>query len=147
MDGKFFSVILIIIRWALGILLLFAGIMKLLDVESFVLALDSLNGIPQISIPFIAALLPPIEIVVALYLFWNVIGGAIGALLLNVCFLIIIGYNYLTGFTGIDCGCFGDLITSEVSLSAIVRQVLLSGLSVYLVYSIYSARKKNTQNP
>ena len=136
---------LFIIRILIGIILIVAGVFKLLDIAAFLGALGRLHGIPGALAPTIAAALPVTEIALGISI---MLGNRISyraGLLLNGAFLLVLSYNVFSGNTGIDCGCFGKFIPSRTDFFAIGRQTVLTALSLILV--IRRPRRPETMQP
>jgi thiol-disulfide isomerase/thioredoxin/uncharacterized membrane protein YphA (DoxX/SURF4 family) len=91
-------------------------------------------GLPPVFAPALAVLIPAAEIFIALCLLSAMLiwWGSIGATSLLVVFTAGISYNLARGRNP-DCHCFGQLHSAPVGRSTVVRNVVLIGMSVWLV--------------
>lgn len=94
------------IRTLLGLLFLYAGIMKLGDLQNFATVIDDFGLLPESWIWPVAVLLPALELLAALGLLADM-RGALGAVVtMLLLFVAVLSYGILLGLD-IDCGCFG----------------------------------------
>jgi uncharacterized membrane protein YphA (DoxX/SURF4 family) len=120
-----------------------AGIMKMINSERFLSALKNLHAIPTEAVTLIAILLPPVEIVLGFALLLNLKHSLLIALSLNITFSALLFYNYFSGNTGTDCGCFGNLIVSKVDGLTLLRQSTITAANVFLISVMPRERNKN----
>lgn len=120
------------LRAALGLILLFAGIFKLVDLDAFQKDVMSYQILLKQPAGWIALLLPVLEVIVGLFL---IIGwlqaGALGAVI-----LMSIGFAFVHIYTmqrnlDVKCGCFGRFsLSSPVML---VVNTLMLGAAFWLL--------------
>jgi uncharacterized membrane protein YphA (DoxX/SURF4 family) len=112
---------------------LFAGVAKLLDLDSFRLQVDAYQVLPHALIAPFAYALPLIEVVLGLYL---LVGALVRPVAIVSCMLmaIFIAAQLQAWARGlsIDCGCFGTTVTSKVGLTTVLRDAAL-GIPFYLM--------------
>ena len=94
------------VRMILALIFIWAGVVKILDPDSFAIILEAFDLLPYTWIMPIAVGLPILEILAAIGLLFDVRGSLSVISGLLVLFLAILGYGVLLGLD-IDCGCFG----------------------------------------
>jgi uncharacterized membrane protein YphA (DoxX/SURF4 family) len=94
------------IRMILAIIFLWAGVIKILDPDSFSIILEAFNLLPDAWIMPVAVGLPALEILAAIGLLFDVRGSLTTVAGLLFLFLAILSYGIWLGLD-IDCGCFG----------------------------------------
>jgi len=94
------------VRLILAVIFLWAGIVKILDPDSFAVILEAFDLLPYTWIMPVAVGLPVLEILAAIGLLFDVRGSLPAVTGLLVLFLVILGYGIWLGLD-IDCGCFG----------------------------------------
>lgn len=129
---------IMLIRWLLGAIFLYAGITKALDVAAFAMAIGRYAMLPELGNMVLASILPYLEIYTALLL----ISGRWlrPAALLSVLMYSMFSAALLTAALrglAIDCGCFGSAAGAWSSVGvALLRSLALLGLSVYLLFAL-----------
>lgn len=129
--SKSISVIKIVIRFALGGMLLIAGYLKVQDNTALFESIAYITWLPLFFKSLIIDTLPWIEILVGGLLIVNVFGKIVkpAALLIYLSFFIFAIYGLGAGIEG-DCGCFGDpesgsilatLLGSEFGWKMVIR--------------------------
>jgi hypothetical protein len=115
-----------LLRYGLAIVLAAAGITKLVDSSGFVAVLQQLHFLNIKEILWIAALLPIIELGLALSLLvqWRPAEVRWMVFLIFAAFLGFGIYGWLTGMNG-DCGCFGNLVKSSFGWLELLRNSVL----------------------
>ncbi len=135
------------VRISLGALFAYAGAVKIGSPQPFADSIASFRLLPEILISPLALGLPPLEILLGLWLAsgWRRREAAFSALVLAVVFLLALGSAYARGLA-VDCGCFGSeedpILGSRHTAVAIGRDLLLL-LTAAFLYA--SARKR--ENP
>jgi putative oxidoreductase len=145
--------IFLALRLLIGGIFFYAGLEKMFEPFNFSMAIYYYKLLPDPLIGVVAATLPSIEIVAALFLLFgfNTKGAAA---LISLLLLIFISLIIVTAIRGldIDCGCFGSLerkvgllaILEDTSLLAISMSVLLFEKKVLnfqeLIYKILPRR-------
>jgi putative oxidoreductase len=121
------------IRIALGLLFVFAGIMKASDPGAFALEIQRYNLIPWLAGALISVYLPWLEILAGALLIVKRFER--GALLLII-FLLLAFTFALASATfrglGIDCGCFGKAFADTGTIFPMIRNVLLLAFAGFL---------------
>ena len=106
---RFRSALALLLRLALGGLLVVAGALKLRDPSGFAVEIANYQLLPALA-PYLAAALPVTEILLGLGLAFFPLAwrrsAAIGVGLLLLTFAIAVASAYLRGIN-IACGCFG----------------------------------------
>lgn len=116
----------LILRLALGIILVYTGIVKSMDLAHTAQAIENYRLLPVEWVNLIAVLMPALEIIVGVCL----IAGLLldGALVITTgmfaAFLIAIVSALLRGLD-IDCGCFGTDISSPITPLTVLRNTVL----------------------
>ena len=95
-----------LVLWALSVLFIWAGTVKLTDLVSFGVVIRDFGIVPEWSVMAIAIALPVLEILAAVGLVLNIRGSLTIITGLLALFILIVGYAILLGLD-IDCGCFG----------------------------------------
>ncbi|MDV2479657.1 MAG: MauE/DoxX family redox-associated membrane protein [bacterium] len=123
-------------RLLVGGVFLVAGIGKLLEpAGAFAQILGAYRLVPAEAVPLIATWLPWGELVLGVYLivgFETRWAGAAAA----VCFAVFsaaIATNLILGAPLEDCGCFGTLLKREGATVTLVGDLILGGVSLWLV--------------
>ncbi|WP_319763882.1 MauE/DoxX family redox-associated membrane protein [Maridesulfovibrio sp.] len=94
-----------IIRGILACVFMYAGAGKLMDVQGFATVISGYGLLPG-ELNYVAALLlPPVEIVIAIGLLWDVKGSLLSYSLLLLVFMAVLGHGINMGLD-VDCGCF-----------------------------------------
>lgn len=94
------------VRVILALLFLWAGVVKLLDPDSFAIILEAFDLLPYSWIMPIAVGLPILEILAGIGLLFDVRGSLATVTGLLLLFMAVLGYGVWLGLD-IDCGCFG----------------------------------------
>jgi putative oxidoreductase len=126
--------LLFALRIILGLIFLYAGVPKILDVESFAQNVNAYKMLPYFFNYLVAATLPWVEAVSGLLL---VIGykkkAAAGIIAgMNVFFIILLTITMLRGLD-IDCGCFNQGGEKVPLWLDILRDALFLGAAVILL--------------
>ena len=95
-----------VVRWSLALVFLYAGILKLLEPQSFAVIIAAYGLIPEALVLPVAVLLPALEVIAALGLLFDLRGSLATIAILLAIFILILGYGIWMGLD-IDCGCFG----------------------------------------
>lgn len=139
------SKIVIFLELLTGALFVFSGISKLLPIESFEFTLVN-QGITSWTIaPYLSRFLISIEFFLGISFLLRINLKKIlipSAFILLIIFSIHLVYTIFTsGNTG-NCGCFGELI-QMTPLEAIIKNLILMGILVYLYKSIKPVERIN----
>jgi len=118
-----------ILRVSLGVVFLYAGSISIRSPQEFADTIANYRLLPSIAIAPLALTLPPLEMLVGLFL---VIGrpprmATFSALMLTVVFIIALSSALARGLV-IDCGCFGHGTPSRSGMwFSLGRDVLVAG--------------------
>ena len=93
------------VRMIIALIFMWAGVVKILDPDSFAIILEAFDLFPYTWTMPIAVGLPVLEILAAIGLLFDVRGSLSAIAGLLVLFLAILGYGVWLGLD-IDCGCF-----------------------------------------
>ncbi|WP_027720286.1 MauE/DoxX family redox-associated membrane protein [Maridesulfovibrio zosterae] len=126
-----------IIRVLLSIVFLYSGAGKLMDVHGFAKVIGGYGVLPDQLNLIAAAVLPVIEIVIAVGLFWDIKGALSSYMVLLLVFMGVLAHGINMGLD-VDCGCFapGDP-EGEAYHSlreALIRDFFLLGACGYLYF-------------
>lgn len=125
-----------LVRLILGAIFLASGVGKLLEpAGQFAHILEAYRLVPELVIPLIATWLPWVELLLGAYLvsgFETRWAGSASAFLFVV-FSAAIATNLAIGAPLEECGCFGALLKKEGATLALVGDLLMMGLSFWLV--------------
>ncbi len=126
-----------------GALLLFAGIFKVFDPQSFALIVAKYRLLPAGFVPLAALVMPWIEVICGMFLVagYRTRGAALVSLCLMAAFAVGISVNYVRG-ESFDCGCFeldrlGMAFDETIGPWAIVRDLALM-VGFFILYRVRS---------
>lgn len=122
-----------LLRIALGILFVFAGVTKAYDPGAFAIEIQRYNLIPWTPGALASIYLPWLEILVGALLILKKLEQ--GALLLITCLLLVFTFALASATfrgLGIDCGCFGKTFMATGTIFPLVRNVLLLACTAFL---------------
>ncbi len=149
MKNKIFRIVLLVSRFGLAALFLFTAGAKLFIVKAFAFNVTELlnatgfNGV-RWSWPATIGVIA-IEIVTAMLLLWprRVRAGALLAALLLIGFSgYALYYRYgLNNLEGLECGCFGGIIASQLGVSTALRNLALL-VPTFIVFFGYRHAKE-----
>lgn len=120
----------LVARLALAGVFGWAGFMKLGDPSALADAITNYRLLPEVTVPFAAALLPAAEIAVAVALVAGpcVQGGALLAALMLTAFAVGMAQARLRGID-LDCGCFGAAAQTQVSWTKVAMNLALASVA------------------
>lgn len=121
-------------RLALGLLFLYAGGTKVVDLDGFAGTIASYQLLPYAWNYLVAAILPFIELLAGTLLLFNaqVRPASLVLGLLNLIFIVALVSLIWRGLE-IDCGCFGSSGQATTPQEALVRDLVLMVL-IFLTY-------------
>ena len=124
-----------LVRVSLGIIFVWAGLAKLLDVESFANIISAYDLVPENLLVPVAFGLPAAELVAGLCLIFDVRGSLTITLALLAMFAFVLWFGILKDLD-IDCGCFSaDELAEHDSLrSALYRDLGMIAAGLYLFW-------------
>ena len=123
----------LLVRVALGILFVFAGVTKAYDPGAFAIEIQRYNLIPWTPGALASVYLPWLEILVGALLVLKKFER--GALLLITCLLLVFTFALASATfrgLGIDCGCFGKAFMATGTIFPLVRNILLLACTGFL---------------
>ena len=121
-------------RAVLGVVFVYAGVIKGLDVAAFAVQLAAYQILPSQWNIIVAAILPFVEVIVGLHLVFNRWARASAVVVFGLCgtYMAVLASVLLRGMS-IDCGCFGPQ-DSSTPLQAIVRNLLLLAMAHFIFH-------------
>ncbi|MBW3632535.1 MAG: redoxin domain-containing protein, partial [Chloroflexi bacterium] len=127
--------LLLAARLILAAVFVVSGISKLFDLSGSQAAMRSF-GVPERMTRAGGIALPIAELVIAVLLIPTATAawGALLALILLIVFVVSISYSLSRG-RKFDCHCFGQLTTSEIGPSTLVRNAVLAVLAAFVAIS------------
>jgi uncharacterized membrane protein YphA (DoxX/SURF4 family) len=131
--SRFGEPLLLVLRLALGVTMLWAGLSKVSETALFALTVRAYDVLPQELVHGFAIVVPWIEILLGICLvvgFW-VRGSGLASAVLLASFGVAIGVN-LFREADITCGCFGLDGAAGSLTDALIRDILMIVASVIL---------------
>ena len=128
-----------VLRIFCGILFLYSGFFKVLDLENFGKITMMYDILPLVFIPYTAIIVPVLELALgALFLFgYKIRAACFITILLMLMFMVFIGINISRGKT-FDCGCF-ELsqfgIKEEIGVPLLARDAVIVVFAAVLFYA------------
>lgn len=145
MKNNLLSWLYIFIRCVIALAFVCAGGSKLTDIGSFSEVIDAYGLIPESMIPLFAVLLPIVEILAGIGLFFDLSASLAVITFLLLLFITVLAYAVHSGFD-IDCGCFspGDPEAKAFHglKEAIIKNIVMMGCVAYL----YAWRTKTSHS-
>lgn len=120
------NIISSLLRWTLGGLFLWAGLIKLSDPRAFARSIDAFGLVPEPLLPPVAIVLPIVEILVGLAVLRRWRGGLPAMASLLLLFMAVLGFA-ISQNLDVDCGCFSVAEQREHTSvqTAFVRDLLM----------------------
>jgi len=124
------------LRFGLGAVFFYAGVIKLRDPRGFEASIASFQLVPASWIPLLAASLPFTEAIAGFWLMlgWRPRAPALALGLLTTGFLLALGQAWARGLA-IDCGCFGSAPPSRGEAGLALARDLLVWAATCLIYA------------
>lgn len=134
MQGKSKIVLINICRYFIAAVLLFSGISKIIDPQTFNEAMNSIGIMNAHIKELTTGLLPIMEVFLGVVLLFNKYSETAMpfVIILFTLFLFFAVYGILIGVEG-DCGCFGGILDSSFDYTMVVRNFTLFLMSVILL--------------
>jgi hypothetical protein len=125
-------VVVAVLRGALALLFVVAAAHKLRDRGSFRTTLDAYAVLPVPLVGAIAALVPLLELAVAVLLVASrtLRWGVAGAVALLGLYALAMAVNLRRGRRDLDCGCMGPATRSKIGPELVVRNVVLIAVAL-----------------
>jgi len=126
---------LIVLRMALGGVFLYAGTTKIVNPQAFADSIATFKMLPPQLINIVALGLPPLEILLGLFLItgWEGRTASLAVAGLSIVFGIALGQALIRGLV-VDCGCFGSGEPSTLKAWASFGRTLLLLVGSLWVY-------------
>lgn len=122
-------------RLILAVVFIAAAWPKLWDPQSFLEAISNYRVVPEMYLPYMAVILPSLEILVGLCLLIGINVRAAALLCLAMLSLFIMGMiQAMVRKIDLDCGCFGEQTPVQVSSLSVLRNIALSVPAIYLIW-------------
>jgi len=123
------------VRFVVGILFVWAGLVKLVDPESFAEIISAYELVPESMLGLVAIGLPSLEVVAGIGLILDVKGSLSAIFGLLVLFVVVLWFGILKDLD-IDCGCFlpADLEEHTTLRQAMYRDVVMMAGVSYLFW-------------
>ncbi len=124
-----------ITRWVLGAVFIYAGILKLLEPESFAVLIEAYGIVPDRLLQPAAFSLACLEVAAGVGLLFDIRGSLAAIAGLLVLFVAILAYGLWMGLD-VDCGCFGSNDPEAEAFhglqAALYRDLLMFALVVFI---------------
>ena len=126
--------ILFIIRIFIAAVFIFSGVAKLLEIQGFIQIVHKFQIVPELVLPYFAAVLPAIELFLGLCLMFNLYVrlSIISLTVLLTIFIIAITITMVRGIS-VNCGCFGGFFKDVVGLHALAKDFFLLGFLIFFI--------------
>jgi len=126
----------LLIRFILGSVFLYAGVVKLMDPKAFARVISQYDLVPEGLLAPIAIGLPVLEVLAGIGLFFAIRGSLSVISGLLVLFVFVLWYGILRNLN-IDCGCFSpqELENYTGLQQALYRDIGMLGGVIYLYVS------------
>ena len=141
------NILHVAVRVALGLVFVYAGVLKIIDPVAFAGSVAAYKILPYGLNYLVAAILPWVEVVCGTLLIagYRVRASACIIIAMNLVFMIALASTIVRGLN-IDCGCFGagktsKLVARDVGLKAIVEDVVWLGMALF----VYFRKKRKPQ--
>ena len=123
------------IRLGLGVVFVWAGLVKLADPKGFAEMISAYELVPESLLVSVAICLPVLEVVAGLGLIFDVRGSLVTVLGLLVLFVFVLWFGILENLD-IDCGCFSpaELAEHGTLRAAMYRDIALMAAAGYLIW-------------
>jgi len=135
MQGKIWERFLLVLRWLIAAIFIFAGAGKIFDPANFAQQVDNYRLLPFFMVTLMAIVLPWLEVLCGILLLHNRYKTPAAFIVLLMCFmfLLAIGSAVIRGLD-ISCGCFSvDSQATKVGFKRLIEDVFLFG-GVFLLY-------------
>lgn len=133
---------LILLRWVLGGLFLYAGVSKAMNPDGFMADLGKFQLLPELLVVPVAIYLPFLEILAGLALVTGIF--CLGGLFLTKGMLLAFSVGLVSAWwRGLDitCGCFGRGFGDLPVQWALLRNGFLLGLCLVLALAVFRSRQ------
>ncbi len=147
-EGTGIRLVALLCRIGLCAMFVYAGALKLSDPNGFAEDLMNYRLLPEALVAPLALVLPVLEIVtaVALLLPSYARGGALLCALMLAVFAAAMAQAKMRGID-LECGCFGQAESTQVSWSKVAQNLALAMLALWLTRTARSAPTTSTAVP
>ena len=123
----------LLLRMGLGLVFIYAGVVKLLDPKAFARIISQYDLIPSALLPVAAIGLPVLELLAGIGIILAVRGSLTLTFSLLILFVTVLWYGILKNLD-VDCGCFSaeDLKSQSGLWQAFYRDLVMIGAAVFL---------------
>ncbi len=132
-SSRFMRFSTLLVRIALGLLFIFAGVTKALDPGEFAIEIQRYNLVPWTASVLVSVYLPWLEILAGALLILKRFDRGALLLITGLLFIFTLALASAT-FRGlnIDCGCFGKAFQATGTIFPLVRNILLLAFTGFL---------------
>ena len=135
----------VLLRSAFGVIFLFSGGMKIIDLARFSESLTAMQIVPARFISSVSVAIPVAEVIIGAAIvlgFRTAIMSAVAAGLLAL-FTGVIAEKVIEG-ADVSCGCFGSLSSEKITETAVIRNFILI-LWGAILFAYYSTAQRSSQ--
>lgn len=127
--------IISLLRISIAVLFIFSGIEKIINPAAFAEAISKYRLLPDLLINLAALTLPWIELVAGILIFFDCCTKECSFIItvLMFAFTVAVVIAFARGLN-IECGCFGTLNSSKVSLFKIFENILITSVTLFFTY-------------
>jgi uncharacterized membrane protein YphA (DoxX/SURF4 family) len=131
--NKSFIIFLVILRILFGGVFILSALMKLIDINSFSVALGKFKLLDPSLIIFFTYTIPIAEVLIGTILLFNIKTGLFSQLatLILSFFTAIVIAKIFEG-EEINCGCFGSLTKDTIDYTTVIRNIILIIVGILL---------------
>ena len=129
-------VVPLIVRIALGLVFVAAGALKLGHASDLAATITAFGlGLPPVLVSIAAVALPPLELLLGVYLIggWLLPATSVAASIVLTVFILAVASVVARGMQ-VDCGCFGAADSAPATWWTVARDVLFLIPAVYLAW-------------
>jgi uncharacterized membrane protein YphA (DoxX/SURF4 family) len=134
---------MLLLKWLIAALFIFAGINKILNPANFAHNIDNYRLLPYLLVTLMAIILPWLEILCGIFLIvgkWQK-GASLTLLVLIFMFLIAIG-SAIARKLDITCGCFSTSREgTKVGYTRLIEDIILLGLILLINFKEWRGSK------
>lgn len=137
-----------LVRVGLGLVFVYAGIVKLLDPKAFARIISQYNLIPSALLPVAAIGLPALELLAGIGLILSIRGSLSLTFSFLVFFVTVLWYGILNDLD-VDCSCFSveDLKNQAGLWQAFYRDLIMIGAVLFLYLSRWLQSGRGSPSP
>jgi len=130
----------------MGSIFVYAGIVKLLNINIFAHTIDQYDLIPDTLLPAVAVGLPAFEVIAGLGMIFDITGSLTAILALLMLFVSVLAYGIINNMD-IDCGCFSpDEAARRGNLAQALYRDLAMIAAVMFLFVHRRLRPSNSQS-